>query len=60
MSGPTQAQLDSAYTHLMSGVARNDALPPREAAINALGPGATDEQIAAWTAKWRPGTTAAA
>jgi len=59
-AGPSQEQLNSAFTHLMDGVRRNDALPAREAAINALGPDATNDEIAAWIRKFRPEATEAA
>jgi hypothetical protein len=41
------------------GLARQAARPPREAARAALGQHATDAQIDAWIAEFRPSTTTA-
>lgn len=59
MTGPTQEMCESAARHLMDGVRRNDAKPPREAALCALGREATEAQITEWLAVWRPEALAA-
>lgn len=43
-----------AARHVAEGLARQDARSPRDAAIAALGPHATERQIADWIARWRP------
>lgn len=52
--GPSQAQIDAAFSHLADGAARLDAMPPLDAARAALGSDATDVQVREWLAVWRP------
>lgn len=44
----------AAARHVAEGLARQDARTPRDAAIAALGRDATEAQIAAWVARFRP------
>lgn len=44
----------SAARHVVEGLARQDARSPRDAALAALGPDATEAQIAQWVATYRP------
>lgn len=44
----------SAARHVVEGLARQDARSPHDAAVAALGRDATDAQITAWIARFRP------
>lgn len=44
----------TAAQHVADSLARQDARTPREAAVAALGPHATETQITDWCARYRP------
>lgn len=46
--------IDAAAVHVAESLARQDARAPRDAAVAALGPDATDAQITEWVRRYRP------
>lgn len=54
MTPTIDTAVDNAARHVAEGLARQDARAPRDAALAALGPHATEQQIDDWIARFRP------
>lgn len=54
MTRTREEAIDAAAEHVYEGLARQAARAPRDAALAALGPDATDAQITEWIARYRP------